>query len=100
MHMYGGDSPMVWLTGTPGPVVRACIAMLPRLEAEGHLGRVNEIGVALGGGSLAKRWQRVANGELESSSPPARRDPSELIQLGFKVRRIPKSKKTKKTAST
>jgi hypothetical protein len=68
-RFYPGTSPLAWLTATPIAVFRACLAWLPRLEAEESLLACSR--VALGSGTLAKDdRQTLHRAWMKQASPP------------------------------
>lgn len=97
MRFYGGD-PMRWLERTPSVVVQACLTMLPRLQAEESIASVNDASIAGGhvtpehARSVVMKLQQQALGSAAPAARPERRDPSELRQRGFAVKRVPKRK--------
>jgi hypothetical protein len=88
---------MMWLERTPPAVINACLEMIPKLDAEEQIDRVNV--TALGSGHVAdddgpvlrRKLQSAAAGRAASTRKPV--DPSPLIQQGFAVRRIKRKKK-------
>lgn len=89
-RFFGGD-PAWWLYEAPGALVRAFMAMLPRLDAEEALGRASV--QALGSGSMKKRdamklerqLRRAANGG--ASVRAARPSTAQLAMMGIGVRK-------------
>jgi len=87
MRFYG-QSWREWMTETPLVAIRACVAMLPRLEATEAL-RGAEV-AAIGGGTLAadvrtktlNRWAREASTST-SSRPAPRPTVGRLAHLGI-----------------
>jgi hypothetical protein len=96
MRFYPGTDAMGWLTRTPSVMVSACIAMLPRLDAEEAIAHVNQVGLAFGSleagpaTTLRQQWTTAAAGR--DTHPTARHDPDALRRAGFAVRRVPKRK--------
>lgn len=86
---------MMWLSEIPAAVIRSCLVMLPRLEAEEAIGRVNQ--AALGSGALdASESSRLRTALAAAvGSPVTRRpDPSVLAGMGFAVRRVRRAVRT------
>lgn len=83
----------MWLAEMPSAMVQACLVMLPRLEAEEAIARVNE--QALSAGHLAPEAARRLQATWAASAVPPdlgkrRGDPSVLTTMGIAVRRVPK----------
>ncbi len=78
-------------------LVNACLTMLPRLEAEQAIARVNTTAVGSGHAepaavrALHQQWSAAARGG-DIAPRSHRRDPAELTQLGFLVRRVPRQR--------
>lgn len=88
---------MTWLARLPLILVQAHLTMLPRLEAEASIAHVNQ--TAIGSGhcneagvrALTAQWTHAAAGvERDAPGRPMRRDPAELQQFGFMVRKVPR----------
>jgi len=91
---------MTWLARTPICVVQACLTMMPRLQANDSITRINETMAAFGTAdresTMRLRLQLespLADAPGPPSTPP-RRDPEELRQRGFKVRRVKRARRT------
>jgi hypothetical protein len=83
---------MTWLTRTPLAIIKVCVAMMPRLQAEESLSAVER--TAIGSGSLktsdahaiTRRWARTASGreQIERLSPAG----LQAIGIGYQI--VPK----------
>lgn len=88
---------MTWLAETPVSVVQACMAMLPRLEAQESLQAANRYKVGSGKlpkeqhDALAREWEQQAH----AGRPKPKADPSVLAAHGFAIRRVKGKKRSK-----
>jgi len=84
---------MTWLRETPTCVVEACLAAMPRLEAEESIAQANRIAVGTGKVDaderrrMTREWARLANGPLFKRGPRPSAD--ELGQMGIEIRHVP-----------
>lgn len=101
MHFYPGVDPLAWLERIPPVLTEACVDMMPRLEAEETIARIDATAAATGHvepdamGAYSEALERAARGD--AAHPPApdprRRLPDPSIvppgQRAYPVRRIP-----------
>lgn len=98
MRFFPGSTAMGWLAETPSCLVQACITMLPRLEAEEAIGRVNTGALASGhfDEASAKAYVQSLHGAVTPAAetfPRTTPDPAAtLTSMGFAVRRIKKKR--------
>lgn len=83
----------------PQGLVQAYVTMLPRLEAEEQIARVNATGLALGDPESddlrAERNRLHASALPVQTSAPKPKSPEALAALGFAVRRVPVRRRKK-----
>jgi len=86
----------MWLTRMPSALVRACLQMLPRLEAEESVLAANRYKV--GSGTLPKEQHDAIAGawEQQADRPRPKADPSALVAHGFQVRKVKGRKRSKR----
>lgn len=83
----------MWLTRVPFALVRACVAMLPRLKAEESLRATREI--AVGSGSLERHdSRRIVDGWVKDANrvptgPKQRPTPEMLAAMGIGYTVVP-----------
>lgn len=83
---------MSWLTETPRRIVRACLAMLPRLQAEESLLAVRRTGLGVGAFArhdarkLTEAWVAAAHATPSGRRPTQHASPDILATMGIGVR--------------
>lgn len=87
----------------PQSLVQACVTMVPRLEAEEQVARVNATGLAMGDPQSddvrAERDRLHAHAQLlpvQTSAQRPKPAPDALAAAGFAVRRVPVRRRRKK----
>lgn len=86
----------MWLTRVPQALVRACLEMLPRIQAEESLQMARR--VAVGSGTLTAEDAKAAQSDWLRTCEPVRRPkvrhkatPADLAAMGISYRVVPSS---------
>lgn len=93
-RFYGGD-PWRWLAELPMGIVRACMRMLPRLQAEEAIEAAERVGV--GSGAYSEADQNAIMSRWRAAQQPAgqpgvaRATPQLLARTGIGFRRVPRA---------